>query len=386
MTISYRLPHSNYLTNLIGISKLSNKNIKSNFVVYCHTSPSGKKYVGITNSYKLRILQHQHKSNKCTAFASAIKKYGWSSFNHEILATGLTLHAANHLERFYIKYFNTLSPSGYNLRSGGDSSIPCEETKQRMRENSHLLGKTGSNNHNSKKYLIIKPCGESVIVNGLRMFCITNGLCDSGMYAVSAGKENHHKKHFCCLYNDKTHTYQKIIELSLAWKEKMISFDKHVTGSNHRHSKKYNIISPEGDVMIITGLNQFCRENGLAGGAMASVARGQSIQHKKFYCEPYIEGKYTHEELDIIGKVWKEKMYSFNRSPRPRGVDNKNSKTYLVTDPTCVARIIKCLKSFCRENGLTDTNMIKVAKGKYSSPTHKGWLCEYYNEEQQEAP
>jgi group I intron endonuclease len=57
---------------------------------------------------------------ECTAFYNAIKKYGWHSFTHEILAVGLDFDTACDMEKHYIQKFNSLvEGNGYNLESGG---------------------------------------------------------------------------------------------------------------------------------------------------------------------------------------------------------------------------------------------------------------------------
>jgi len=106
----------------------------SNFVIYKHTAPNGKAYIGQTNNYQARTNRHKWTNNQCRAFANAIKKYGWDSFAHEILIDELSLKEANDWESFYIFIYNSLSPNGYNLRSGGDNSAPCEETKRILSE------------------------------------------------------------------------------------------------------------------------------------------------------------------------------------------------------------------------------------------------------------
>jgi hypothetical protein len=50
-------------------------------------------------------------------------------------------------------------------------------------------------------------------------------------------------------------------------------------------------------------------------------------------------------------------------------------KRFIITDPNGNVYDILNLNKFCRENGLTNSNMTYVAKGKYSN--HKGWLCRY---------
>ncbi len=104
---------------------------KSNFLIYKHTSPSGKSYIGQTNNYARR--NHSHKTtNNCSLFSRAISKYGWDSFTHEILAKGLAIDEANALEAKFISEHSTMAPLGYNLMTGGDNSLASELTKEKM--------------------------------------------------------------------------------------------------------------------------------------------------------------------------------------------------------------------------------------------------------------
>lgn len=101
------------------------------FCVYQHTSPTGKSYIGQTSNYKARCIAHRSQPG-CTAFYGAIKKYGWESFSHRIIMDGLTLDEANELEEFLIAEADTVSPRGYNLRSGGSNSSHSDETRAKM--------------------------------------------------------------------------------------------------------------------------------------------------------------------------------------------------------------------------------------------------------------
>ena len=107
---------------------------ENNFCVYKHTSPSGKSYIGQTDNYKRRCGAHKQENNACVAFSFAIKKYGWDSFNHEILEENLTIEEANFWEEFYIKEINSLVPNGYNLRDGGNNSRLSKEIRKKISE------------------------------------------------------------------------------------------------------------------------------------------------------------------------------------------------------------------------------------------------------------
>lgn len=118
------------------------------YVIYKHTSPSGKSYIGQTQNLQQRNSSHRIPSSNCTVFRNAIQKYGWENFQHEILAENLTLDEANILEEQYITEYNTISPNGYNLRSGGLNHKFSDESRQKM--SSVRKGKPRTPEHQQK--------------------------------------------------------------------------------------------------------------------------------------------------------------------------------------------------------------------------------------------
>lgn len=89
--------------------------------VYKHTSPVNKVYIGITSQKpEDRWLNgNNYKGNK--HFNSAIKKYGWNNFKHEILFENLTEQEAKDKEIELITLYDSTDPDkGYNLSSGGE--------------------------------------------------------------------------------------------------------------------------------------------------------------------------------------------------------------------------------------------------------------------------
>lgn len=85
--------------------------------VYCYTTPSNKKYIGITkNSLKQRL-----KSGYNAYFSNAIDKYGYENIKVEILEDNLTLEEASQKERYYIHLYETTNKDkGYNITTGGE--------------------------------------------------------------------------------------------------------------------------------------------------------------------------------------------------------------------------------------------------------------------------
>lgn len=92
------------------------------FLVYKHTCPNGKVYVGITsqNPPNLRWRNGNGYRNN-HHFWGAICKYGWDSISHEILYSDLSVDEAQQLEVDLIAKFKSNNPQfGYNQTTGGD--------------------------------------------------------------------------------------------------------------------------------------------------------------------------------------------------------------------------------------------------------------------------
>ena len=88
---------------------------------------TGMRYVGQTNCYDKRMNTHKSisKNSKSKEYLRIlyqdIRLYGWDSFTKEVVLECQESEADKH-ERYYIKAFGTLYPSGYNLDSGGNKN------------------------------------------------------------------------------------------------------------------------------------------------------------------------------------------------------------------------------------------------------------------------
>lgn len=116
------------------------------YLVYKHTAPNGKAYIGITSQRNpLRRWQHGVGYRTQEYFARAIAKYGWDAFTHEILFEGLSKEEAEAKEIQLISELKTNDRDyGYNIENGGN--VPgshSEETKRKISE-----AQMGSKNHN----------------------------------------------------------------------------------------------------------------------------------------------------------------------------------------------------------------------------------------------
>lgn len=105
------------------------------YCVYCHISPSGKKYVGVTCRKPEKRWNYGNGYKDNSYFYRAIQKYGWNSFEHVVLVRGLTEEEASRLEKRLIALFDLTNRSkGYNLDLGGISTGKrlSEETKKKI--------------------------------------------------------------------------------------------------------------------------------------------------------------------------------------------------------------------------------------------------------------
>lgn len=93
-----------------------------NYCVYCHTNKTnGKKYIGITQQKVNRRWGNGNGYKHNKYFYSAILKYGWNGFSHDVIMAGLTKENAIELERFLISVYSTTNRErGYNISEGGE--------------------------------------------------------------------------------------------------------------------------------------------------------------------------------------------------------------------------------------------------------------------------
>lgn len=108
-------------------------------IIYKHTSPSGKSYIGQTKySLKERFKQHIIEANNKESdymFHQAIRKYGSENFKSEILEIIEDYNDIDEREKYWISYYDTFN-NGYNMTEGGYGRPfgwnHSEETKQKL--------------------------------------------------------------------------------------------------------------------------------------------------------------------------------------------------------------------------------------------------------------
>jgi group I intron endonuclease len=101
---------------------------------------TGKMYVGQSNGIKKRFSRHKRAARIQTKqetfyLHNSIAKHGVDNFKFEILLYSKDRDYLNLMEQRCIDSYNTLSPNGYNLDTGGGvSRTVSEATREKMRK------------------------------------------------------------------------------------------------------------------------------------------------------------------------------------------------------------------------------------------------------------
>lgn len=129
---------------MIGIYKITNK-------------VNGKIYIGQSINIEKRIHEHFWKASceKDVSFNSilhiAIRKYGKEQFITEVLEE-CSVEELDDKEKYYIHYYNSITPNGYNILSGG----------QKKRSEVHFCSKCGRPIYKYSKTGLCQDCYKQV--------------------------------------------------------------------------------------------------------------------------------------------------------------------------------------------------------------------------------
>lgn len=196
---------------------------------------NNKKYVGQTiQDINLRFKRHcdKSKSNMSMPICKAIQKYGKENFSIKILCFCNSLELLNEMEKYYCYLLKTFSPNGYNLKAGNGKGALSQELKNKI-----SLG-------NKNKIISLET-----------------------KYKLS---ESH-----------------KGYKVSQATKDKLSKINKGKRGSDlcyqrsiEASSKEYDMISPNGEIIHIKNMAEFCKNNKLSKNKMCSVNTGKLKTYK----------------------------------------------------------------------------------------------------------
>ena len=118
---------------------------KKSYIVYKHTTPSRKVYIGITCETLAQRCKRGKGYRNNQAFWKAIQKYGWDNIRHEILFTDLIKEEAEQKEiELIAEYKSNQKQHGYNIASGGGANCGFHLTETAKKK----LSKANSGENN----------------------------------------------------------------------------------------------------------------------------------------------------------------------------------------------------------------------------------------------
>lgn len=137
-------------------------------IVYKATNKINNKiYIGQTvRELETRKNEHKRHASKYNyIFYNAIKKYGFDSFEWETIDIAKSIEELNDKEKYWVNYYNSIDISyGYNMKEGGNNSIPNQITRNKMRDS--MLGRTFSSETIDKMRYSGKERYKREIING----------------------------------------------------------------------------------------------------------------------------------------------------------------------------------------------------------------------------
>lgn len=158
----------------------------NNYLIYKITNPSGKFYIGVTNSFNRRMSEHlsdwKNRPEKI-ALHNSFTKYGFELHKKEIIVKNMPKEMAYKIEKDLIEFLNTQnSKIGLNSRIGGNGGNMIDwnsiKGKSIIRQNS-LIAKEKYNKVWDKRKPIILLMKDKFTIKEIceKLNCSSSALC-----------------------------------------------------------------------------------------------------------------------------------------------------------------------------------------------------------------
>ena len=135
-------------THLKSISAVINGCIDCMIIYKITNKITGKVYIGQTvRTLQKRWKQHVNAKDSLVIHNS-IRKYGVENFTVEQIDIACSRDELNKKEIYWISFYNSLYPNGYNLTSGGNQYTLSEKSKEKCGDS--FRGKFGKEHNRSK--------------------------------------------------------------------------------------------------------------------------------------------------------------------------------------------------------------------------------------------
>jgi group I intron endonuclease len=197
---------------------------------------NNKVYIGQTiESIKKRWSRHTWNctiKRNAMAITSAIIKYGKENFIIEQIDIAKCIEELNEKEIYYIDLYNSMSPNGYNLATGGGNRRLSEATKRKISES------------------------------------------NKGRIVSEETRKKQSDSHKGVKLSD-----ERRLKMSISNKGKKPS-ENTINASIKSSQKEYTLLNPEGEIITFINMAKFCRENNLSNAKLCLVASGKRKSHK----------------------------------------------------------------------------------------------------------
>jgi len=229
----------------------------------------------ITNKINGKIYIGKDTKNNKSYFGSgllikrSIKKYGKENFTKEILEECEDNNILSEKEIYWINYFNSIIPIGYNICLGGDG------------------GDTFTNHPNKEEYLKNKSIASK------KMWEDENYRINIIKKRTGLKRTEETKKKMSDSAKDKPKSEEHKKSLSNAWekrkiehphtKETLEKMKNSMLGKNAKNT--YKLTDINNNEFIINNLTLFAKENNLTHSLLIKVSKGTRNHHKGWKCE-----------------------------------------------------------------------------------------------------
>jgi group I intron endonuclease len=293
-------------------------------IIYKSTNKiTGKIYIGqTTKNLEQRINGHikESKVDKNRPFLSSINKYGIDNFVFEIIDSVNNVDELNDKEIYWINFYNSVSPNGYNVTGGGQG----------------------------KKMIKTKELGKR----------ISEGLKNSEKWQTLLNNDEYLKKR-----EEKFINSAKGKKFSPEHKEKIWEKNKErIIKFNKSTSKKWIVVDKNNNIIRMTGKEEYFEKLGMDTGDISRMSKilSQGKNRKRYngyYC--FIDNNESNETiLSIVSKL-----------------DDFHNKEYKIYNR--ITQETKILKkdevySFCMTENYDYSSFLRMIKGQFKS--YKNWV------------
>jgi len=289
-------------------------------IIYKSTNKITEKiYIGqTTHTLDKRIKNHikESKIESNRPFMTSIKNYGIGNFVFEIIDSADNLNELNDKEIYWIDFYNSVSPNGYNVTGGGQGK------------------KMISTNELSRR--------------------ISKGLQNSEKWQKTKNSEEYKKK-FLCRNKGKKFTPKHKEKIWEKNKERILKFNKST-------SKEWIVVDKENNIIRMTGKEEYFEKLGMDTGDVSKMSKilSQGKNRKRYngyYC--FIDNGESDETiLNIVSKL--DEFYI------------KEYKIYnRITQETKILKKDE-VYSFCMTENYDYSSFLRMIKGKFKS--YKNWV------------